>query len=133
MAALVARGNPRAAALVAGGFSLATEPTSGQVARIEREQRVPAASIAVWQQFARFDWAKELAAMPCPRLLYMGSDERARAAGLRRTRATLTAGGTTVLEFNGLDHQGCNNDPAFSTRIAPAVTEWLHKSLGSSW
>jgi hypothetical protein len=133
MAAVVAQASRRVTALVAGGFSLATEPTRAQVARMEREQTVPAMSLAFWRQYTRFDWTAELAAMACPRLVYLGSEERTRAAGLRRTRAALVTGGTTVLEFDGLDHQTCSAEPALSARIIPKVTEWLHNAAGSNW
>jgi pimeloyl-ACP methyl ester carboxylesterase len=133
MAAMVARASPRAAGMIAGGFSLATQPTAASVDRMEREQRVPVAARTFWRQFTRFDWAAELAAMGCPRLLYAGRDDRTQAAGLRRTRAALAGGGAAVVEFDGLDHRTCNDEPAMSTRIVPAVTGWLNDTVGSTW
>ena len=133
MAAMVAQASPRVAGMIAGGFSPATEPTAAWSARMEREQRVPAAARAFWQRFARFDWTEELAAMGCPRLLYAGQDDSTRAAGLRRTLASLTDGGATVVEFDGLDHRTCNDEPAMSARIVPAVAGWLNDRVGSSW
>jgi pimeloyl-ACP methyl ester carboxylesterase len=133
MAAAVARASPRVTAMIAGGFSLVTQPTTAWVARMEREQRVPIAPRTFWRGFTRFDWAAELAAMRCPRLLYAGGDDGTQAAGLRRTRAALTEGGATVIEFNGLDHRTCNNEPALSARIVPTVVRWLRDSASSSW
>lgn len=133
MAAMVAQASPRVAGMVAGGFSLATEPGAAWVDRMERQQRVPVAARTFWRRFTRFDWVGELAAMGCPRLLYAGRDDRARAAGLRRTRASLTDGGAAVIEFDGLDHRTCNSEPAMSTRIVPAVASWLNDTVGSSW
>lgn len=133
MAAMVAQASPRVAAMVAGGFSLASEPTAAWLDRIEREQRVPVAARAFWRQFTRFDWVDELAAMGCPRLLYVGRDDRNRTAGLQRIRASLTDGGATLIEFDGLDHQTCNDEPAMSSRVVPAVAGWLNDTVGTSW
>lgn len=36
---------------------------------------------AFWHWYKRFDWLDELAAMPCPRLLYVGADDRTYAPG----------------------------------------------------
>lgn len=133
MAAAVARASPRVAAMVTGGFSLATQPTDAWVSRTEREQRVPVAARTFWRQFKRFDWVEELAAMRCPRLLYVGGEDRVQAAGLRRTRASLADGGATVVEIDGLDHRTCNCEPAMSSWILPTVVGWLNSAVGISW
>lgn len=133
MAAAVAQASPRVAAVVAGGFSLATQPTDAWVDRMDREQRVPVAARTFWHQFKRFDWIEELAAMMRPRLLYVGGEDRVHAAGLRRTRASLADRGATVVEFDGLDHRACDCEPAVSTRIVPTVVGWLDNMVGSGW
>jgi pimeloyl-ACP methyl ester carboxylesterase len=133
MAAAVARASPRVVAMVAGGFSLATQPTAAWVDRMDRQQRVPNAARTFWRQFKRFDWVAELAAMGCPSLLYVGGEDRVQAGGLRRTRASLADAGAIVVEFDGLDHRTCDREPAMSTRIVPTVVDWLNNTVGSSW
>jgi pimeloyl-ACP methyl ester carboxylesterase len=133
MAATVAQASPRVAAMVAGGFSLVTMPTDGQMARMDREQRVPVADRTLWHRYKRYDWLAELVGMRCPRLLYVGGDDRTFARGVRRTHGPLTAGGVTVIEFAGLDHQTGNEEPALSSRIVPTVIDWLTNTVGSSW
>jgi hypothetical protein len=69
MAAAVAQPTSRAAALVAGGFSLLDRRAGGQLSRMERQQREPIASLAFWHWYSGFDWLSEFAAMRCPRLI----------------------------------------------------------------
>lgn len=125
MAATVAQATPRVVALVAGGFSLVDRPTRAQLARMDREQRVPPAPRAFWHWYRQFDWFEELAAMPFPRLLYVGSDDRTYGPGIRRFRGPLAERGVAVVEFAGLDHLTCTGEPAMSTRVVPAVGGWL--------
>lgn len=134
MAAAVARaGQRRVVAMIAGGFSLATQPTDAWMARTEREQRVPDAARIFWRHFKQFNWAEELAEMTCSRLLYVGGDDRVHVAGIRRTRAALERGGTTLAEFDGLDHQTCNREPALSAHVVPTVVDWLDRTVGRKW
>jgi len=128
MALAVARASSRVTAVVAGGWSPGGGPSATRVRRLEREGRTPAASLAFWRWYARFDWLDELAAMPLPRLVYVGSDDGPRVRGPRgvpRTRPALVERGVTVMEFSGLDHQTCNAEPALSRQVVPSVIDWL--------
>lgn len=132
MATVVAQGTTRAAALVTGGFSpINGGPSDAWIARADREQRVPVPARAFWHWLRRFDWAAELAAMPCAKLVYVG-DEDPMAARIWRTHEALTDRGVTVIEFDGLDHRGCATDPALSTRVVPAVANWLDTRVGAT-
>lgn len=133
MAAAVAQATSRVNAMVAGGFSLATEPTDAWIGRMDREQRVPVAARVFWHWFKEFDWCEELATMRCPRLAYVGGDDRTQAPGLRRTGGSLTDCGVTLIEFDGLDHRTCQGEPALSTRIVPTVVDWLNNRVGGDW
>lgn len=134
MAAAVAQATPRAAGMVSGGFSLVDGgPTDARLSHMDREQRVPVAPRAFWHWRKRFDWLDELAAMRCPRLLYVGTEDRLQALGVRRTREALTERGVTVIEFDGLDHRTCAREPALSTRVVPTVLDWLDESVGTGW
>ncbi|HZC26234.1 MAG TPA: alpha/beta hydrolase [Actinopolymorphaceae bacterium] len=133
MAAVVAQGTTRAAAMVAGGFSLLNGgPTDAWMARMDREQRVPTAPRAFWHWFKRFDWADELAAMACPTLMYVGSEDPTSAL-IWRTNEASSDRGVTIIEFEGLDHRGCEAEPALSTQVVPGVVDWLATSIGPSW
>jgi pimeloyl-ACP methyl ester carboxylesterase len=129
VAAAVAQATQRAAALVAGGFSLLDRPTDTQLSRMDRQQRVPIAPRAFWHWYRGFDWVSELAAMRCPRLVYAGADDRTYAPGLRRTRDQLTGHGVCVVFFEGLDHRTCNDEPALSSKVIPTVVGWLDESM----
>ncbi|MEQ7127028.1 alpha/beta hydrolase [Actinopolymorpha sp. B11F2] len=134
MAAAVAQATPRTAAMVTGGFSLVDGgPTDARLARMDREQRVPVAPRAFWHWRKRFDWLDELAAMPCPRLLYVGREDRPAALGIRGSRDALTERGVDVIEFDGLDHRTCEREPALSTRVVPTVVDWFDECVGTTW
>lgn len=135
MAACVARATPRTAAIVGGGFALLDTPTAGEQRRLERVLRANHPSRAFWQWFTQFDWAAELAAMHCPRLLYFGADDLGKQGRrLRRSRKRLEACGVDVVEFEGLDHQTCSgDDEAGSGRIIPTVVEWVGRRVGPVW
>ena len=115
--------------MITGGFAPVNGgPTDARLARMDREQRVPVASRAFWHWLKQFDWLEELAVMPCPRLVYVGTEDNTQGPGIRRTRPALTDRGVTVLEFDGLDHKACDSEPAVSSRVIPAVTTWLDES-----
>jgi pimeloyl-ACP methyl ester carboxylesterase len=133
MAAVVAQASDRVVALVAGGYSLVDRPTDTHGARMGRDGRVPATHLAFWHGYKRYDWLQVLATMRCPRLVYVGGNDRAFAPGVRRTRELLMDRGVTVAEFEGLDHQTCNSEPAVSSRIVPRVVEWLNSTIGIAW
>jgi pimeloyl-ACP methyl ester carboxylesterase len=132
MAAAVAQATPRAAAMVAGGFSPFGGPTDSALSRMDREQRVPIASRAFWHWYKRFDWLHELAALRCPRLIYVGGEDRTHAPAIQRTRNQLTGHGVSVVRFEGLDHRTCNDEPALSTQVIPTVVSWLDDNVGAS-
>jgi pimeloyl-ACP methyl ester carboxylesterase len=133
MAAVVAQASSRAAALIAGGCSLLHGPTDRWIARMDRERRVPVASGAFWHCYKGFDWRYELGAMPCPKLSYVGADDTARAAGVARTSELLAERGVSVVAFDGLDHRTCNQEPAVSTRVVPAILDWLGSHVTPGW
>jgi pimeloyl-ACP methyl ester carboxylesterase len=133
MAATVAQATSRVAALIVGGFSLVRGgPSDARLARMDREQRVPAMDRAFWHWLKRFDWLDELAAMPCPKLVYFGSEDRTQGPGIRRSRAALTERGVTVIELDGLDHATCMAEPALSTLVRPTIVDWL-ATVGTGW
>lgn len=133
MAAAVAQATSRVTAMVAGGFSLTTQPTDAWIDRMDRQQRVPVAARLFWHWFKRFDWCEELATIQCPRLAYVGGDDRTQAPGLRRAGESLARCGVTVIEFDGLDHRTCHCEPALSTRIVPTVLGWLNNRVRGGW
>jgi hypothetical protein len=127
VAAAVAQATTRAVAMIAGGFSLIDQPTDAWMRRMDREESVPVAARTFWHWYKRFNWLHEMAAMDQAALVYAGREDRAQAPGVVRSQEALTACGVTVIQFDGLDHNACNREPALSTRIAPAVTGWLDK------
>jgi pimeloyl-ACP methyl ester carboxylesterase len=133
MSAAVGKASDRVAAMICGGYPLVGQPTAAWMGRMDRDLLGTAASRAFWHWYKRFDWLEELSALPCPRLLYVGGDDRTFAPAVRRTREPLVKCGVTVIEFDGLDHRSCNDEPAVSDRIVPTVMSWLERTAGSSW
>jgi pimeloyl-ACP methyl ester carboxylesterase len=133
MAAAVAQATPRVAALIVGAAPLVDRPTDAWMARMDREQRVPVAPRTFWHWFKRFDWLAELERMPCPRLVYGGTDDQHHVRHIRRHGEALTGRGVTVIEFPGLDHDTCLREPALSTQVVPEVTDWLDHNLNAGW
>ena len=107
MAASIAQATSRVAAAVCGGYALVGFPTDAFMRRMDRELRVPVASRTFWHWFKRFDWLEELARMPCPRLVYVGADDRTQARQMGRTREYLRDQGVDFIEFEGFDHRAC--------------------------
>ena len=134
MAVMAARATARAAAVVAGGFPLIGVPTDGVIRRMEREPRIPRASLEFWRAYRRLDWATELRALDCPKLTYIGTEDPARKT-MRRVSGVLRYCGCDYVELEGLNHVtgglgDCSNAGVATTR---AVTRWLAETLPGSW
>jgi pimeloyl-ACP methyl ester carboxylesterase len=128
MALTVAQASDRVTAAVCGGWSPAERQSDARLQRIDREQRAPVSQRAFWRWHSSSNWLDELAALDLPVLVYVGNDDRPRVRGPRsipRTRAALIELGITVFEFADLDHLTCQSEPAFSTRVGPAVIGWF--------
>jgi pimeloyl-ACP methyl ester carboxylesterase len=136
MAACVARATSRATAMVSGGIALLRVMTPAEQRRGERALRADHPSRPFWRWFMRFDWAAELAAMQCPKLVYFGAEDfGAQGRRLRHDRAQLEAVGVDVIEFEGLDHALCGDGDTEVIRdqILPTVVDWVHRRVGPSW
>jgi pimeloyl-ACP methyl ester carboxylesterase len=132
MAACIARATPRAAGLICGGYSLFDRMTDGTMRQLDRRLHPNHPSRSLWPWVRQFDWAEELRAMSCPRLLYWGSEDRQMAKRLRRSRERLDAQGTDFLEFPGLDH-GAFTDQVVGEVVIPAAVDWVERRVGSVW
>jgi pimeloyl-ACP methyl ester carboxylesterase len=132
MAACIARGTPRAAGLVCGGFSPLTTLTDAVMRRLDRRLAPDHPGRTLWPWVRGFDWADELASMTCPALIYWGSEDRQTAKGLRRAREQFEEHGIDFVEFAGLDH-GAFGDDVMTNRVIPAVVTWVGENLGKSW
>jgi pimeloyl-ACP methyl ester carboxylesterase len=132
MAACIARATPRAAALICGGFALFDRMTDATMRQLDRRLRPNHPSRSLWPWVRQFDWAEELRAMPCPRLLYWGSEDRQMGKRLRRSRERLDAQGTDFLELPGLDHGAFTQEVA-SEVVIPAVVDWVAQRVGLAW
>jgi pimeloyl-ACP methyl ester carboxylesterase len=121
MAVAVAHASRRVTAMVCGGWSPAERISEARLRRMDRSPRLPDRDRVFWHWHSRFDWLKELSAMQMPRLVYVGTDDPPRVRGPRgipRTKSALEGLGVQVLEFDGLDHATCMNEPAFSAYAA---------------
>lgn len=128
MAMVVAQASPRVTAMVCGGWSPTERYSEAALRRMDREQRMPVGQRAAIDWYQRFIWLDELAVMQIPRLVYVGARDGPRVRGPRgipRTRDALVERGVVVLEFEGLDHDTCMQEPAFSTIVGPTVANWL--------
>ena len=128
MAMAVTQASTRVLAMVGGGWSPAARPSTAHLQRMDRERRGSAGQRAFWHWYTRFNWMDELAVTQVPRLVHVGTEDGPRMQGPRgipRTRTALMDRGVRVVEFDGLDHATCMAEPAFSTQVAPAVTDWL--------
>lgn len=138
MAACVARATPRTAGLVCGAFSILDHPSDAQMRRMDRRLPPDAASRSLWAWVRRFNWAEELRTMPCPSLLYWGSEDR-HAKGLRRARALLGGqdlfGGQEVefVEYEGLGHEAGGEPQFLADAVIPMVVDWTARRLGPTW
>lgn len=132
-AACVARASPRAAGVVCGAFDLVTQPTPGSMRRMDRRLAPDQPARSLWWWYTRFDWADELARMPCTRLVYWGSEDRHQAKGLRRARQMLALGDVDFVEYPGVG-QEVGGDPALVERfVVPTFVEWAAARLPSGW
>jgi pimeloyl-ACP methyl ester carboxylesterase len=132
MAACIARATTRTAGLVTGAFSL-HHPTDAQMRRMDRRLRPDHPSRALWAWVKRFDWVEELLVMPCPGLLYWGSEDRNHAPGLRRTRDLLNGDDLEFVEFPGLGHEVGGEPQHITNSVVPMVVDWTARRLGPSW
>lgn len=134
MAAMTARATERAAALIIGGGSLIGFPSDAMMRRLEREPRLPRASLEFWRASRRFDWHHELRVLGRPALIYLGTADPAWKR-LRRLRPVLRGCGCDVIEFPDLDHQsaGLGGTGVGLRRTVAAITEWLDRRLPSGW
>lgn len=135
MAALVARSTERAVALIAGGQSLIGIPTDGTMRRLEREPRLPVASLEFWRAYRGYDWHHELRAMTQPKLIYIGTADPGWRT-FRKVTPVLRGCGCDCLEFDGLDHQtaGPGDDSELGGKTtAAAIMEWLERHHPNGW
>lgn len=134
MAALVARSTQRAVALIAGGAELVGVPTDTTMRRLEREPRLPRASLEFWRAYRQFDWHHELKTMTQPKLVYIGTADGGWIR-VHRAQPVLTACGCHYVEFDGLDHDsaGLSADTHGLERTVPSITGWLEQQLPPTW
>jgi hypothetical protein len=99
---------------------------------MDRRLRPDHPSRALWAWVKQFDWAQELNAMPCPRLLYWGSEDRQMARRLRQVRDLLAFRGVDFVEFPGLDH-GAFNERVTADLVVPTIVDWAARKVGDSW
>jgi len=130
MAALVARATSRAVAFIAGGAALIGHPSDAEMRRLEREPRLPVASLEFWRAVRRYDWHHELRAMRQPTLIYLGTDDP-QIRKLRRLAPTFRGCGCDYLEFEGLDHStsGLSDATAGGRLTTSAIADWLRANL----
>jgi pimeloyl-ACP methyl ester carboxylesterase len=126
MSALVARSTNRAAALVMGGVVPIGFPTDATTRRLEREPRLPKASLEFWRSYRSYDWHHELRCYAGTKVAYMGTADPA-IRRLRRLRPVLEGIGFGYLEFDGLGHGACGlgDESADGRRVAQTVAELL--------
>lgn len=134
MAAMVARATERAAALIVGSVSLIGMPTDATMRRLEREPRLPRASLEFWRASRRFDWHHELRVLSRSALFYIGTAD----PGWRRLRKlgpVLEGCGCDVQVFPDLDHQSAGlggTGHGLATTVS-AITGWLGQRLPTGW
>lgn len=134
MAAMVARSTPRAVALIAGGMELIGEPTAATMRRLEREPRLPAASLGFWRAYRQIDWHRELKTMTKPKLMYIGTSDPGWPR-MRRAEPMLHGCGCDYLQFGDLDHTtaGLSASTEGSHITVTAITNWLEAALPDAW
>jgi pimeloyl-ACP methyl ester carboxylesterase len=129
MAAVVARHTTRAVALVMGGTPPIGTPTDGTMRRLEREPRLPRASLEFWRTYRSFDWHHELRILAAPTLVYIGAADVA-INHMRRLVPVLEGIGCTYVEFDGLDHAAASLGSSADPYIIETITDWLDSSVG---
>jgi pimeloyl-ACP methyl ester carboxylesterase len=132
MAACIARGTWRTAGLVCGGFSFLGSPSAASMRQMDLRLRRDHPSRTLWPWVKQIDWAEELKAMPFPRLLYWGSEDRQMAKRLRFARDLFSGHGVEFLEFPGLDH-GAFSQQVRVDLVIPAIEDWIARTVGPSW
>ncbi len=76
--------------------------------------------------------------MPCPSLLYWGSEDR-HGKGLRRARELLNGqdlfAGQNVdfVEYAGMGHDAGGNPQFLADTVIPMVVDWTARRLGPRW
>lgn len=98
--------------------------------RLEREPRLPVASLEFWRAYRRYDWHHELRMMQQPKLVYLGTGDP-RIRKLRRLAPALRGCGCDYLEFDGLDHatSGFSDEATGGQRTTSAITACLRANL----
>lgn len=132
MAAGVARSTPRVAGLISGGFAF-DSATPGVRRQLDRRLAPGHPSRYLWTWIAAFDWRAELAALPVPRLLYWGAQDRQMAGRLRSWADHLDLEGIDFVEFAGLDHGGCGAPEALESVVVPCLDDWFARRLECRW
>ena len=135
MAACIARSTSRTAALVCGGYALIGIPTDGMMRQMDRRVPPNDPSRSLWAWVRRFDWAEELRAMTCPRLVFWGSEDTSSqmAKRLRRVREQFAEEDIDFMEFPGLGHAETCSEDVLSQLVFPAVRSWVDRRLGPAW
>jgi pimeloyl-ACP methyl ester carboxylesterase len=132
LAAAVARATPRAVGLITAAFALLSPPSQAYMLRREREAPDNPGEM-FYRLFWALDWAPELAAMCCPKLIYFGGEDRGeQGRGLRRTREQLDALGVDIVELAGFDHRTLGDEDA-ANEVMCTVVDWLSHRIGPSW
>lgn len=131
----IARATDRVAGLVWGGYSPLNLPTPGILRQMDKRMPADTAARSFWAWIAQFDWADELRAMSCPRLLFWGSEDTSvdMAKRIRRSRGPLEALDVDLIEFPGVGHMVGGDETLLRELVFPAVTSWIERRLGASW
>ena len=134
MAAMAVHRNDRARGLILGGTSLIGFPTDATMRRLEREPRLPKASLEFWRASRRFDWHLELRDLGRPVLIYVGTADPGWPR-FRKLRPVLRGCGCDCVELPDLDHQTSGPGDAGSGRAATvsAVRAWIDDRFPSGW
>ena len=133
MAACIARGTARAAALVCGAYAILDRPTDGQMRQMDRRLPPDHPSRTLWAWVKGFDWDHELQTMACPRLLYWGSEDRRHARELRRAQQRLTLQDVDFVEYPGLGHEVGGDEALLAELVFPTVVDWVARRVGPTW
>jgi pimeloyl-ACP methyl ester carboxylesterase len=133
MAACIARDSSRAAGLVCGAYSLVGQPSDATMRRLDRRLPPNNAARTLWPWVKHFDWAEELGRMPCPVLLYWGSEDGHQAKGLRRTQQLLLTNEVDCVEYPGLGHDVGGDPTLLAEFVIPTVVDWVARRVGATW
>lgn len=138
MAACIARATPRTVGLVCGAYALLDHPTDARMRQMDRRLRPDHPSRTLWAWVKRFDWREEFRSLPCPSLLYWGSEDR-HAPRLRRARELLgdpdLFGRQDIefVEYPGLGHEAGGDSQHLAESVIPIVVDWTARRIGPGW